>query len=220
MTVYADTPRWPRHGTVWGHMISDASLEELHDAAARAGLPGRAYDLDHYDWPLSSRADLEAAGVVFVGDRELTRILLRSGLRIPLRDRPAARAERTARDLRAIGADDAPSSESPSSDALPPDVLPSDPAPSDAPIGGGLLRPRDFLWGTLGHADPLPPAEAVPVGSFRMTCDGAQAEPRVEAHDDEGRADAARWAAHLHRLARAAGRPEGFVGQLLVVPGA
>src|SRR5699024_468160 len=29
MTVYADTPRWPRHGMLWGHLISDTSLEEL-----------------------------------------------------------------------------------------------------------------------------------------------------------------------------------------------
>ncbi|WP_341854754.1 DUF4031 domain-containing protein [Brachybacterium sp. GPGPB12] len=72
-------PRWPRHGTVWGHLVSDRSLEEPHEAAARAGLPPRAFDLDHYDWPASAREDLEAAGVSFVGDRELTRILLRSG---------------------------------------------------------------------------------------------------------------------------------------------
>ena len=42
MTVYADTPRWPRHGMLWGHLISDTSLEELHAAAARAQI-GRAH---------------------------------------------------------------------------------------------------------------------------------------------------------------------------------
>lgn len=103
MTVYADTPRWPRHGTVWGHLISDTSLEELHEAAARAGLPPRAFDLDHYDWPLERRADLEAAGVSFVGDRELTRLLLASPLRIRGRDRPAARATRSAEHAADLG---------------------------------------------------------------------------------------------------------------------
>jgi len=103
MTVFADTPRWPRHGTVWGHLISDTSLAELHDAAARAGLPPRAFDLDHYDWPLSSRRGLEDAGVQFVGDRELTRILLRSGLRVKLSERSAARARRSAEHAAALG---------------------------------------------------------------------------------------------------------------------
>lgn len=108
MTVFADTPRWPRHGTVWGHLISDTSPAELHAAAARAGLPSRAFDLDHYDWPASSRDDLEAAGVRFVGDRELTRILLRSGLRVKLSERPAARARRSAEHAAALGLDPVP----------------------------------------------------------------------------------------------------------------
>ena len=103
MTVFADTPRWPRHGTLWGHLVSDASLAELHEAASRAGLPPRAFDLDHYDWPAASRGDLEAAGVRFVGDRELTRILLRSGLRVKLSERPAARARRSAEHAAELG---------------------------------------------------------------------------------------------------------------------
>ncbi|WP_114855481.1 DUF4031 domain-containing protein [Brachybacterium sp. YJGR34] len=103
MTVYADTPRWPRHGTLWGHLISDASLAELHERAARAGLPPRAFDLDHYDWPLGAREQLEAVGVRFVADGELTRILIASGLRIRLRDRPDARARRSAEHAAALG---------------------------------------------------------------------------------------------------------------------
>src|SRR5699024_5740815 len=79
MTVYADTPRWPRHGMLWGHLISDTSLEELHDAAASAGLPPRSFDLDHYDWPEQARGQLEAAGVQMVDNRRLTRILIGSG---------------------------------------------------------------------------------------------------------------------------------------------
>lgn len=103
MTVLADTPRWPRHGMLWGHLISDASLEELHAAAARCGLTPRAFDLDHYDWPESAHGDLEAAGVRFVSAGELTRALLRSGLRVPLRDRAAARARRTAEHAADLG---------------------------------------------------------------------------------------------------------------------
>ena len=108
MTVYADTPRWPRHGMLWGHLISDTSLEELHEVAARAGLPPRSFDLDHYDWPASARDALAAAGVVFVGDGELTRILIASGLRIRLRDRPAARARRSAEHAAALGLEPIP----------------------------------------------------------------------------------------------------------------
>lgn len=103
MTIYADTPRWPRHGMLWGHLISDTSLEELHDAAARAGLPPRSFDLDHYDWPEQARGQLEATGVRMVDNRELARILIASGLRIPLVDRPAARARRSAEHATALG---------------------------------------------------------------------------------------------------------------------
>ena len=108
MTVYADTPRWPRHGMLWGHLISDTSLEELHRVAARAGLSPRSFDLDHYDWPESARPGLVAAGVRFVGDGELTRILITSGLRIRLRDRPAARGRRSAEHAAAIGLAEVP----------------------------------------------------------------------------------------------------------------
>jgi hypothetical protein len=95
MTVLADTPRWERHGMLWGHLVSDASLAELHETAARAGLHPRSFDLDHYDWPERARAGLEAAGVEFVGNKELTRRLIASGLRVPASRRARARRERT-----------------------------------------------------------------------------------------------------------------------------
>jgi Protein of unknown function (DUF4031) len=103
MTIYADTPRWPRHGTIWGHLVSDVSLEELHETAARAGLPPRSFDLDHYDWPESARPRLEQVGVTFVDNRALTRLLIGSGLRIPLVDRSAARARRSAEHAAQLG---------------------------------------------------------------------------------------------------------------------
>ena len=108
MTVYADTPRWPRHGMLWGHLISDVSLEELHEVAAQAGLPPRSFDLDHYDWPEPARGDLESVGVRMVDNRELTRILIASGLRIPMVDRAAARARRSAAHAAALGLEPVP----------------------------------------------------------------------------------------------------------------
>lgn len=180
MTVYADTPRWPRHGMLWGHMISDSSLEELHEAAARAGLPPRSFDLDHYDWPTAAQDALDAAGVRFVPDGELTRILIASGLRIRLRDRAAARARRSAEDAAALGLD---------------------------PV------PRDFLHGMLGHVDPLPDEP----GAFRVTRDDPERPPRLEAHDDAGRAAAEALLARLDALSRAR-TGTGFVGQVMDGP--
>ncbi|WP_199422796.1 DUF4031 domain-containing protein [Actinotalea solisilvae] len=88
MTVLLDPPLWPRHGTVWGHLVSDASLDELHRFAAAAGIPRRAFDLDHYDVPTERYADLVALGATLVDSRELVRRLRGSGLRVPARDRP------------------------------------------------------------------------------------------------------------------------------------
>lgn len=88
MTVLLDPPLWPRHGTVWGHLVSDASLEELHRFAAAAGIPRRAFDLDHYDVPTERYDDLVALGATLVDSRQLVRRLRASGLRVPARDRP------------------------------------------------------------------------------------------------------------------------------------
>lgn len=87
MTVLLDPPLWPRHGTVWGHLVSDASLDELHRFAARAGIPRRAFDLDHYDVPTERYDELVALGATLVGSRELVRRLRASGLRVRARDR-------------------------------------------------------------------------------------------------------------------------------------
>ncbi|WP_369124872.1 DUF4031 domain-containing protein, partial [Mucilaginibacter sp. 5C4] len=51
MTVLIDQPTWPAHDTVWSHLVSDVSLEELHGFAAANGIPLRGFDLDHYDVP-------------------------------------------------------------------------------------------------------------------------------------------------------------------------
>lgn len=88
MTIYIDPPTWPAHGTVFSHLISDHSLEELHEAAQAAGVSIRAFDRDHYDVPAHRFDDLVGRGAVPVSGRELTRILLGCGLRIPAAQRP------------------------------------------------------------------------------------------------------------------------------------
>lgn len=87
MTVLVDPPLRPRHGRVWGHLVSDVSLAELHGFATRAGLPERGFDRDHYDVPAELYAELLALGALLVDSRELVRRLRASGLRVPARDR-------------------------------------------------------------------------------------------------------------------------------------
>ncbi|MGV8877037.1 MAG: DUF4031 domain-containing protein [Rhodoglobus sp.] len=87
MTVLIDEAIWPAHNTLWAHIISDLSLEELHRFAERAGLPARSFDLDHYDVPAGRWHDLVALGAQPVGVREFVRRLEASGLRVAQRDR-------------------------------------------------------------------------------------------------------------------------------------
>lgn len=91
MTLYIDPPLWPGHGTTWSHLVSDTSLDELHDFAARAGLHRRAFDLDHYDVSADRIAGLVAAGAVATSGRDLLARLTASGLRVRGRDRAAAK---------------------------------------------------------------------------------------------------------------------------------
>jgi hypothetical protein len=87
MTVLIDTPLWPKHGTVWAHLVSDRSIAELQAFAERTGLPPRAFDLDHYDVPVERYEELVAAGAEPVSPRELVRRLAASGLRVTPRER-------------------------------------------------------------------------------------------------------------------------------------
>ncbi|MFI7584472.1 DUF4031 domain-containing protein [Kocuria sp. M1N1S27] len=95
MPVYIDPPLWPAHGTRFSHLVSDTSYEELHAFADGLGVPRRAFDRDHYDVRESLYREAVAAGAVPVDGRQLTRVLVRSGLRVPARARP----ERIARVL-------------------------------------------------------------------------------------------------------------------------
>ena len=88
MSIYIDPPTWPAHGTVFSHLISDASLAELHEFAAAAGISERAFDRDHYDVPAHLYDELVRAGAKELSGAQLTRTLIASGLRIPLKERP------------------------------------------------------------------------------------------------------------------------------------
>jgi protein-L-isoaspartate O-methyltransferase len=92
MTVLIDTPLWPKHGTMWSHLVSDESIAELRAFADRAGLPVRAFDLDHYDVPVERYDELVAEGAVPVSPRELVRRLAESGLRVSPRERRERRS--------------------------------------------------------------------------------------------------------------------------------
>lgn len=85
--ILIDVPMWVNHGRRWGHVISDTSLDELHEFARRAGIPARGFDRDHYDFPEERLEDLVALGARLVSANELTRRLIASGLRVRARDR-------------------------------------------------------------------------------------------------------------------------------------
>lgn len=87
MAILIDDPRWPAHGRLWSHLISDSDLDELHAFAAAAGIPRRGFDLDHYDVPEDAYDRLVRAGARPVDGHQLVRALLASGLRVPARER-------------------------------------------------------------------------------------------------------------------------------------
>ncbi len=87
MAVLIDSAMWPAHGTVWAHLVSDSSLEELHAFARANDIPPRSFDLDHYDVPADLIPRLLAGGAQHVDGKQLVRRLIASGLRVPARDR-------------------------------------------------------------------------------------------------------------------------------------
>lgn len=85
MTIWIDPPRWPAHGRLWSHLISDTSLDELHDFAAEIGIPRGAFEGDHYDLPEEHYATAVAAGARETTGTDLVRRLIESGLRMSKR---------------------------------------------------------------------------------------------------------------------------------------
>jgi len=91
MAVLIDEPLWWFRGRRWSHLVSDASLDELHDFAAAAGIPRRGFQGDHYDVPEEYYEDLVAAGAQPTPSRELLRRLKAAGLRLTPEQRRARR---------------------------------------------------------------------------------------------------------------------------------
>lgn len=89
MAILIDAAMWPAHGHLWGHLVSDHSLDELHAFAARAGIPPRGFDHDHYDYPEERYDELVALGAQPVSARELVARLDAAGLRVRQRDKRA-----------------------------------------------------------------------------------------------------------------------------------
>jgi hypothetical protein len=84
LTVYVDD--WRQRATIrqrddrWSHLLAD-DPEELHDMAARLGIPPRGYQrhrrsaaLNHYDLPESLRLQAIELGAVAVTWRQLARL--------------------------------------------------------------------------------------------------------------------------------------------------
>ena len=88
MTILIDPPQVPSRGRLWSHVASDTSYDELHEFAARLGIPERGFDRDHYDVPAEFYDDVIAAGAVPVTSRELVSRLIASGLRRRKGDTP------------------------------------------------------------------------------------------------------------------------------------
>ena len=92
--ILIDQPMWPAHNTLWAHLVSDTSLDELHAFAAAAGLPPRSFDHDHYDVPQEKWHTLVADGAEPVTVRQLVERLRDSGLRVKQRDKNSATKRR------------------------------------------------------------------------------------------------------------------------------
>jgi protein-L-isoaspartate O-methyltransferase len=91
MTVLIDEPKWWFRGRRWSHLVSDLSIDELHEFASRVGIPERGFQGDHYDVPEEYYDTLVAAGAVPTPSRELLRRLKEAGLRISPAERRAGR---------------------------------------------------------------------------------------------------------------------------------
>ena len=87
MTILIDEARWRHRDRLWCHLVSDASLDELHAFAEANEIPRRGFHGDHYDIPEEYRDGLIVAGAEPVESRELIRRLKVVGLRLSPADR-------------------------------------------------------------------------------------------------------------------------------------
>ena len=83
MAILVDPAVWPWRDREWAHLVSDLSYDELHEFAARLGMPRRIFQGDHYDVPAITRELAIAMGAQPVAARELVARLSAAGLRRP-----------------------------------------------------------------------------------------------------------------------------------------
>jgi hypothetical protein len=88
--ILIDPPLVPSRGTMWSHLASDTSYDELHAFARELGIPERGFDRDHYDVPEEWYTEAVAAGAVPITSRELIMRLVAAGLRRRKRSAAAA----------------------------------------------------------------------------------------------------------------------------------
>jgi hypothetical protein len=88
MAILVDEAVWKRWDRLWCHLISDSSLDELHEFAQLLGLPERAFGGDHYDIPSDVRLKAIELGARQVSSREIVEALLASGLRKRVKHQP------------------------------------------------------------------------------------------------------------------------------------
>lgn len=77
MTIYIDNANIPYRRMIMNHMISDESLDELHEMAQKLGLKRRWFqdkNIPHYDISLSKKKMAIGMGAVEVTSRELIEI--------------------------------------------------------------------------------------------------------------------------------------------------
>lgn len=94
MAILIDPPAWPAHGTLWSHLVSDESYEELHAFARRLGFSRRSFDLDHYDVSAANFDRAVELGALPVSGKEVVFRLRQSGLRVRQADRGSVTPQR------------------------------------------------------------------------------------------------------------------------------
>lgn len=81
--IYVDNAGVLKHGYAWSHLVAD-SIQELHEFAARIGLPSRAFHRNarhpHYDITARQRQHAIRHGAMSITAREAVRIGLRAAL--------------------------------------------------------------------------------------------------------------------------------------------
>lgn len=73
---------------MWCHLVSDTSLDELHEFAAKLGIPERGFGGDHYDLPEEYRQQAIELGAIPTSSQDIVRALRQSGLRKYTRHQP------------------------------------------------------------------------------------------------------------------------------------